>query len=114
MAVQVVLDAPGLRGIGGAHVEHGHGLAGLVDHPLARQADHLVLRDLQRAAEHGDHQHDDRDVVGENVPPWLQDAVRWLRVSKVPELCDGNHDGLSEETENRGLVGDVSGLKQNI
>lgn len=93
MAVQVVLNALGLRSIGSSHIWDGHRLARVVDDPFARQTDHLVLRDLQGAAEHRDHQHDDRDVVRENIPPWLQDTVRWLGVSKVPELCDGNHDG---------------------
>ena len=68
VTVEVVLDAFGLRGDGDGGVGV---VAGLTDHPLARQADHLVLGDLQRAPEHGDHEHDDGDVVGDDVPPWL-------------------------------------------
>lgn len=73
-------------------------MAGVIDNPLAGQADHLVLGDLQRAPKHRYHQHDNGDVVGEHVPPWLQDAVGRLCVDKVPQFSDGDH-GLSAERQ---------------
>lgn len=57
--------------------------------------------DLQCAPEHGDHQHDNGYVVGENVPPWLQDPIRRLCLGKITQLCYGNHDGLPERGRER-------------
>ncbi len=94
VSVEVVLDALGLVVERHADVEL---FAGLVDDPFARKANHFVLRDLQRATEHRDHQHDDGDVVCEHVPPWFQNPIRRLCVNKVSQLSDGNHDSLPEK-----------------
>lgn len=94
VSVEVVLDALRFGVVRHADIEV---FAGLVDDPFAWKANHLVLRNLQCATEHCDHQHDDGDVVCEHVPPWFQNSIRRLRVSKVPQLSDGNHDGLPEK-----------------
>lgn len=46
---------------------------------------------LQGAAEHADHQHGHREVVGEHIPPGLQHAERRLLLRELPELGHGNH-----------------------
>lgn len=57
--------------------------------------------DLQRASEHGDHQHDDGNVVCKNVPPWLQDPVHRLCLGKITQLGNRNHDGLPVKEKQR-------------
>ncbi len=57
VAIEVILDSLRLKGQG--HRKCGIEIlsTGLVNYPLAGQADHLVLRDLKRAPEYCDHQH---------------------------------------------------------
>lgn len=89
--VQIILDAFGLHEKGTGEGRIKALLAGLIDHPFTGQADHLVLSDLQGTAKNGNHEHDDGDVISEHVPPRFQDAVRRLRVHKVPQFGDGDH-----------------------
>lgn len=50
------------------------------------------VTDLQGASKHPDHEHDHRQVVGEHVPPRLQDSERRLLLRELPEFHHRNHD----------------------
>lgn len=56
--------------------------------------------DLKSAPEHANHEHDYRQVVGEHVPPRLQDPERWLLFSELTEFHHRNHDAWYKRTQN--------------
>lgn len=52
--------------------------------------------DLKGAAEDTNHEHDDRQIVGEHIPPRLQHSECWLLLRELPEFHHRNHDACDE------------------
>lgn len=53
---------------------------------------HSSATDLKSASKDTNHEHDYRQIVGEHVPPRLQDSERWLLLRELPEFHHRNHD----------------------
>lgn len=96
LSVEAVLDPEGQRKQ--CPIVRGHVSAGFQDVPrhstvtvelhLAwKTAENPALRQLKRASQRCHEQHDQRDVVPEDVPPRFQDVIRWLGVCQAFQLC---------------------------
>ncbi len=71
--------------------------------PVPSSRDIMVRRavtDLKSAAKDTNHEHYYRQIVGEHVPPWLQDSERWLLFRELPELHYRDHDACNRRMEN--------------
>lgn len=98
LAVEVVLDPQGQRerqrrpGSGGGRVHAGFqdvprpGAGAVQLHLTRKTAQDPALRELQGSGQHGHQQHDQGDVIPEDVPPRLEDVVGRLRVGQALQL----------------------------
>lgn len=59
-----------------------------------------IVTHLKSASKDSNHEHDDRQIVSEHIPPWLQDSERWLLFRELPEFHHRNHDACYKEMEN--------------
>lgn len=59
------------------------------------------VTNLKSASEDTDHEHDYRQIVGEHIPPRLQNSERWLLFRELPEFHYRNHDACCNKIENK-------------
>lgn len=58
-----------------------------------------IVTDLKGAAKDTNHEHDHRQIVGEHIPPRLQDSERRLLFRELPEFHYRNHDACQKRME---------------
>lgn len=84
LSVEVILDSegerkrgPGIRGGVGAGFQEvpRHSTVIVKLHLTWKTAQNPALCELESSGQHGHQQHDEGDVIPEDVPPWFQDVI---------------------------------------
>ena len=63
-----------------------------------------VVTNLEGTAKHTNHEHHYREIVCEDIPPWLEHSQSWLLICKLSELCHRNHDACWDRLQKRTIL----------